>query len=241
MILAGFQQLVFNHSLGFSYDRDPRAVCWHTTQGTTVDGAVSVYKVLQACPHLTVDPDTHELFQHVPLDSAAYALRNLKGGCETNSTGIIQIEIVGYAADAWAWSAERLQWLGEEVLAPILEACPTIPRGPVYAGARMTCNEWDVWSGGLCGHRDVPENDHTDPGDLDLAAILGYALAKISPLENDMTADQFAAMLGPNTRVTAGVVEINLRKEDGSDDGWWPVADVLEFTHRHIKAIATKP
>lgn len=193
MILAGFNQLVFNHSLGGTFDRDPRAVVWHTTQGTTVGGAVSVYKAIQACPHLTVDPETHELFQHVPLNASCYALRNLPGGCQTNTTGVIQIEVVGYAGDAWAWSQERLRWLGESVLWPILEACPSIPRGPVYGGERMTCAEWDVWSGGMAGHRDVPEQDHTDPGDLDLAAILGYALGQSSPLEDDMpTAQEIA-------------------------------------------------
>jgi hypothetical protein len=236
MILTGFQVVVFNHSLGFSYDRPVRAVCFHTTEGTTVQGAISVYRSIQACPHLTVDPDSHELFQHVSLDSAAYALRNLKGGCETNSTGIIQIEIVGYAAETWSWSQERLRWLGEEVLAPILAAYPAIPRS-IYSGWRMDCDTWETWPGGLCGHRDVPEQDHTDPGDLSLATILDYALRKNSLLENDVTPEQLAAMLGKNTRVSEGVVEINLRKEDGSDDGWWALGDVLEFTHRHIKAI----
>jgi hypothetical protein len=52
-----------------------------------------------------------------------------------------------------------------------------------------------------------------------------------------VTPEQLAAMLGKNTRVSEGVVEINLRKEDGSDDGWWALGDVIEFTHRHIKAI----
>jgi hypothetical protein len=175
MMLAGFQQLVFQHSLGGTYDRPVRGICFHTTEGTTVAGAVSVYKRIQACPHLTVDPETLELFQHVPLDSSCYALRNLQGGCQTNTTGIIQIEIVGYAAESWSWSKQRLQWLGEEVLRPILAAYPDIPRS-IYNGWRMTCDEWDAWPGGICGHRDVPENDHWDPGDLQLAQILDYAI-----------------------------------------------------------------
>jgi N-acetyl-anhydromuramyl-L-alanine amidase AmpD len=184
-MLAGFQQLVFAHSLGFPYDRPVRGVIWHTTQGTTVQGAVSVYQSIQACPHLTVDPETFERFQHVPLDSAAYALRNLDGGCETNSTGVIQIEIVGYAADAWSWSPQRLQWLGEEVLAPILAEYPDIPH-TVYTGDRMTCAEWDVWAGGMAGHKDVPENDHTDPGDLDLQRILDYATGDDMPTAKEI-------------------------------------------------------
>ncbi len=62
------------------------------------------------------------------------------------------------------------------------------------------------------------------------------------PGDDDVTAEQLAAMFGPpdRVRVTAGVIEIHLFKEDGSDDGWWPVSDVWEFTHRHIKSIAEK-
>lgn len=182
--LPGFHQLVFNHSLGGSFDRPPRAVEFHTTEGATPEGAFSVYAAFPSCPHFTVDPDTHARYQHVPLDSASYAMRNLPGGCQTNSTGIVQIEIVGYAAESWSWSQARLQWLGEQVLAPILAACPTIPVGPIYSGPKMTGAQWDFWTGGLCGHRDVPENDHTDPGDLDLAKILAYAGDNM-PLSDD--------------------------------------------------------
>lgn len=184
--LANFDLLTFDHSLGGTFDRDPRAVVWHTTEGTTVQGAVSVYKSIQACPHLTVDPETFERFQHVPLDRSAFALRNLAGGCQTNTTGVIQIEVVGYAADSWSWSKQRLEWLGEEVLAPILEECPSIPRGPIYTGPRMTCAEWDVWSGGQCGHAHVPENDHWDPGDLDLARIVAYATGDDMPTPEEI-------------------------------------------------------
>lgn len=180
VILAGFQQLAFNHSLGFPYDEPVRAIVFHTTEGTTVQGAVSVYKTIQACPHLTVDPETFERFQHVPLSSSAYALRNLKGGCETNSTGVIQIEIVGYAGETWSWSSERLQWLGEQVVKPILDEYPDIPR-TVYRGPRMSCDEWLLWPGGLCGHAHVPENDHWDPGDLDLETILNFATGDDMP------------------------------------------------------------
>lgn len=180
MILHGFRQVVFSHSLGGTYNRPVRGVVWHTTEGTTVQGAISVYRSIHACPHLTVNPETNELLQHVPLEKSAYALRNLPGGCETNTTGVIQIEVVGYAADTWAWSTGRLQWLGEQVLAPILDAYPDIPH-TVYRGPRMSCDEWNGWGGGLAGHAHVPENDHWDPGDLDLAQILNFATGDTMP------------------------------------------------------------
>ena len=89
------------------------------------------------------------------------------------------------------------------------------------------------------GDRDV--NSTNCPGD-NLYPLLNDLWVQSSPLEDDMTPEQFAAMIGPpsRVRVSEGVVELNLRKEDGTDDGWWPVGDVWEFTHRHIKAIAEK-
>lgn len=147
-----------------------------------------------------MDFDTGEKVQHVPLTSSAYALRNLPGGCATNTTGVIQVELVGYSADSWTLSPERLRWLGEEVLWPILEACPTIPRGPVYNGPRMTCAEWDVWSGGQCGHAHVPENDHWDPGDLDLKRIVDYATGDIVTPEDIEAIAQRAADVILNER-----------------------------------------
>jgi hypothetical protein len=203
MILPGYTQWTFNHSLGGLYDRPVRAVCFHTTEGTTVAGAVSVYKSFQACPHLTVDPETHELVQHVPLNLSSYALRNLVGGCQTNSTGIIQVEIVGYAADTWAWSQERLQWLGTEVLKPILDAYPGIPH-QVYSGVRMNCDQWNNWGGGLCGHAHVPENDHWDPGDLNLHAVLDYAIGDdiVTPEDIEAIAQRTADIILNERKIT---------------------------------------
>ena len=83
------------------------------------------------------------------------------------------------------WSQERLRWIGEEVLAPILNEYPDIPHG-VYSGWRMDCDQWNAWPGGIAGHRDVPEQDHTDPGDLQLTQILDYALGDVMPTAQEI-------------------------------------------------------
>ncbi len=181
MWLPGFEQVTFNHSLGGNFDRPARAVCWHTTEGSTAQGAFSVYATKLACPHFTVDPITHARYQHVPLEASSYSLergdRQHICTVQTNRSGIIQIETVGFAQEAWDWPQDRLEWLGTEVLAPILDACPTIPRNAVYSGQRMDEPQWDAWSGGQCGHRDVccQPSGHWDPGELDLTQILAYA------------------------------------------------------------------
>lgn len=177
--LDGFEYVVFEHSLGFPYIRDVRAVCWHLTQGHKAEHAYNVYRTFPSCPHITCDrrEASRVKAQHVPLSWASYALRNLPGGCELGSTGIIQIEVVGFKDEAPDWPQHELRWLGEEILAPILKAYPNIPPF-VYKGARMSCDEWNAWGGGQVGHKDCPENDHTDPGELDVDVILEFALRK---------------------------------------------------------------
>jgi hypothetical protein len=187
--LDGFEQVTFPHSLGFPYDRDIRGVCWHMTEGHKASHAYGVYASFPSCPHLTVDrrEASQVKAQHVPLNLASYALRNLPGGCELGGTGIIQIEVVGFSAEAGDWTRDELRWLGEEVLAPILAACPTIPPSVFQGNARMTCDEWNAWPGGQVRHANCPENDHWDPGALDLDVVLHYALELLDHEPKDET------------------------------------------------------
>lgn len=187
-------------------------------------------------PHEVFDPSNGDGVILLPKNVPGKALLNLPGGVETNRRGgVYQIEIVGRAVDVPnyddAWYA-RLKARLLEVCAmtgtPYVFPLPFQPYPQSYGKnlVRMTFDEWLAFEG-ICGHEHVCENDHGDPGALDVDRLK----------EDEMTPDQFAAMLGPNTRNNNGVVEIHLRKEDGSDDGWWPFGDVLEFTHRHIKSI----
>lgn len=158
--LDGFQKVTYAHTPGLAYTRPVRGIVFHTTEGGTESGAFSVYTRIQAAPHSTVNPETKTRYQHIDTDLGAYALRNLAGGVETNTSGVVQIELVGFAKDTEFWSTERLRWVGEEVVAPIMRAHPGIPNA-VYGGSgRMSFQQWNDWAGGLCGHKDVPENDH---------------------------------------------------------------------------------
>ena len=53
-------------------------------------------------PHLTAIERSSgfEIYQHIPLNRAARALRNPSGGVQTNRQGAIQIEIVGKASES---------------------------------------------------------------------------------------------------------------------------------------------
>jgi len=179
--LDGFQRVVFDHSKGEVFAQEVRAVCFHTTEGSTAQGAFSVYASQIACPHMTVQYNNNTRYQHVPLTASAYALqrgdRNHRCAVQTNKSGIIQVELVGFAAETPYWTEEQLQWVGTQVLAPILDAHPQIPY-VVYDGPRMNEAQWSAWEGGLCGHADVccQPAGHWDPGDLDLNKILDYAI-----------------------------------------------------------------
>jgi len=220
MWLDEFQQVVFAHSLGFPY-RWPtvRGVLWHTTEGWSAENAFSVFSSFPSCPHITAEWErgtdreiTQRRFQHVPTDSAAYAVQHGDAdhvcAVETNGSGIVQIELVGFAAEAGAWPVERLKWLGEKVLAPILAAHPTIPPW-VYplASPRMTETEWAAWPGGQCRHSDVccQPQMHSDPGGLDLDLILHYALElNLPPTKDD---DDMVILVATNPDGTISVAD----------------------------------
>lgn len=131
-------------------------------------------KQQKGIPHLTMDLESGEVWQHLPFDIAAYVL---KGGADdahspNSGSGVnIQIEIIGYSSEVRVWSdlkygalRDALVWLYQEVGVPY--AFP-VPFDSVGRAHRLVWDgEWDIVSGVL-GHEHVPYNDHSDPGALD--------------------------------------------------------------------------
>lgn len=192
--LDGFEAVTFPQSLGGDFTQSVRGVVWHCTVGWCAQHAFNVYAAAPkgACPHITAEyagtnggADT-TLFvrkrrvQHVPLNRSSYALErgNADHICnvQTNRSGVIQIERVGFPTDNV--SIDEHRWLGEEVLAPILRACPSIPPSVVQGMGRMNETEWANWAGGQARHANVccQPQGHTDPPELDLDLILHFAL-----------------------------------------------------------------
>lgn len=159
----------------------------HTTEGSNIDAALSVYRSKMVAPHCTVDPARRIRLQHIPLDRSAYALVNDNGGVETNRHGVRQVEIVGFAGQTHTWPDEWLEWLALEVIRPISVATGITGPGLRCYGedagwtlATPTARQrlsFDAWNrfGGWCGHQHVPENSHWDPGALDLPRIVQIA------------------------------------------------------------------
>lgn len=177
--LPDFEYIEIPNRPGGSYDRTDRwKIGLHTTEGTTIEGAVAAYRTKGVPPHLTLDRAKLRKVQHVPLNRRSYSLRN----SEAEDEPVIQIELVGFAQDSPDWSDAEIMWLAE-ILADIREFCPFElaypPQG--FGGSegygrngkyRMTMPAWEKFSG-VVGHCHSPSPDtHWDPGDFRIDALL---------------------------------------------------------------------
>lgn len=134
-----------------------------------------------SAPHFTVTPDGSVL-QHHPISRAARALRNVAGGVQTNRQGLhnVQVEIVGWAKNGSNLPAPQAAALRRLVAWARAETGADARFRPISRGGncygatspcRMSAREW-VSFDGVCGHQEVPENTHWDPGAFDFATAL---------------------------------------------------------------------
>jgi hypothetical protein len=151
------------------------SVVLHTTEGSTIEGAISALDRQNSWPQFMACPRTGRRIQAIDSSLAGKALSNKSGGVETNRENTIQIEIVGFAHQSQDWSDEWYDWLAE-ILEPIMDHHGIGKYGPTFYGQgagfvlatanarqRMSFDQWNEF-GGVCGHQHVPENDHWDPG-----------------------------------------------------------------------------
>lgn len=169
--------------VGHPYDeRSHPKILLHTTEGSSLEGAERAFASYP--PHVGVEYGRRLKHQYLPLNRCSFALR----GAESDDEFIIQVEIVGFAADPP--SGAEADWLGREVVAPIAQAvgCPLRAihhgfHGPnsgfVLASTRspirLTSGELRRFSG-ILGHQHAPPPDtHWDPGAIDIDRILTAA------------------------------------------------------------------
>ena len=172
---------------GGSYDGSPYRFCFHTTEGDpgSVDGCRSMAQSHESPPQLWYHPGLDWFAQGLPLNKAAYALAHPSGTPNTNNAGAIQIELFGFAADTPGWPGDWVDRLGSRVLAAVLSAgWPIDPNNVAptagnegYGTSGAVRFDDGTWAGfnGVCGHANVPSNDHWDPGALDLGRVVRAA------------------------------------------------------------------
>ena len=146
-----------------------RKVVWHTTENDPkITTAANVAKYLVGTGntvHLVWHPLTGETVAMIPANRGAKGLENRPGGVETNRAGtyVIQIEVVGQAAHPFTDGpmvglAGIQAWLTSLGIPAIWSGTPD----------RSVVN----WAkAGHFGHVDVPEQNHTDPGNVNKLAL----------------------------------------------------------------------
>ena len=200
--VPGAERVANPKSAGGTYLDAPWRFVFHTIEG---EPSAAEFRTLAAThtnpPHLWAMPSADLLLQSIPLDRSAYALAR-PGSIQTNRLHAVQVECWGYAAKMGSAGADTIAWLADRLLAPVAgmvpinldRVSPTGPGEPCFgknSPCRMTAEEWQAFDG-VTGHRNVPDNEHWDPGQLDLAAIAARAkitAGKVSYIRREQYAD----------------------------------------------------
>ena len=150
-----------------AFTSGPFKIVMHTTEGSTLAGALAALGSAHSESHFVVD--AKEIVQLIDTSEASRSLRNAPGGVQTNKDSAIQIEMVGFAGKP----KDRAMLANTRKLCRWIERTHGIPRvwpaGPLpmsYAESMLTGKRnptiWDT-KGGYYGHSQVPENEHWDP------------------------------------------------------------------------------
>jgi hypothetical protein len=131
--------------------------------------------------HLVCNPNTGEVHQYLPMDKAAYAVRD---NALEDDEPTFQVELWGKAANVPGYSAEWYEgvanlcnvFVDEYGIPPIFADFSRV--AVAYPGAtpdRMTHAESDAFTGflGHC-HMGLGTDTHWDPGRLDTDKVLAY-------------------------------------------------------------------
>jgi N-acetylmuramoyl-L-alanine amidase-like protein len=144
---------------------NPKLV-WHTTE------ILELPNYGGSAPHFTLDPRDGRLWQHIPLNRGARALK--AGG--PNFMRAIQVELIGFAKDTQDWTDLNYRRIAK--LARWIEANFDVPRktSVTFVGGGQTphlpsVDAFRLYTGHI-GHQHVPGNDHWDPGKLNMDKVL---------------------------------------------------------------------
>lgn len=200
--LDGWRRVDNPRTGGGTYDPENEGYPWrivlHTIEGRNIPNTAAH----QYPPQLWYNPATREKIQTIPLDRSGFALyQSASAPYYTNRARAIQVELVGFAAEAGAWPDSHLVNIAQDVVVPVVEwvrnvggnidlSDPAVPLpGAIPNSARENAPQRlhpDVWAFGpigLCSHRHVPMgDDHWDTGALDTRRIRDLAVELLGGL-----------------------------------------------------------
>lgn len=182
--LPGYRRHLFAlRGKPYQFTHNPKGLL-HSTEGGSIAGALSAYAPYP--PHIIYDWRSREKVQHIPLNLAAYAAMD-----GSDDDYMIQVELVGFAAETRNWPEQALRNIAEDVLLPIEKAFG-VPRKAIWHGfkdardgispplastsspIRINPTQLRDFSGWL-GHQHLPAPDeHWDPGALPIQKIFSY-------------------------------------------------------------------
>lgn len=149
-----------------------RKLLWHTTEG------YSLPRYSGSNPHFTLNPATGQLWQHQPITEPSRALVHSPGTPETNRANVVQVELIGFAAQTHDWPDAYYGNIA--ALARWIEANHGVPSKSTVAftstathqARRMIGMEFIAYSG-HCGHEHAPPNNvHWDPSRFRIGDVL---------------------------------------------------------------------
>ncbi|MBR3248539.1 hypothetical protein IKF89_00715 [Candidatus Saccharibacteria bacterium] len=154
----------------------PNKITLHSTDGDAGDGnsGLALYGndhghgIFPA--HFTINMKTKKVFQHLPITKPADAVAS-----HDDAAGV-QIEIIGFSDDhkdsdwyllnsdnfsddSWAYLGKLLAAISSETSIPLTTNVDW------ESPSRLSVNDFKNYKG-ILGHMHVPDNDHTDPGNI---------------------------------------------------------------------------
>lgn len=216
--------------------RTIQVMCLHTTETSSFPN----YGKGKA-PHVTIHPSARQFRQHVPLSQAAFALV-APSGYSTNTWGVLQAEVVGFAGQPDAYTQGDLDYIGQVVRAMIAGRDVPMTSSVHFVGdeaygtggaVRLSVDAWQSYRGFL-GHQHVPGNSHWDPGAININAWLAAISPAPAPQEGDMAS--LVSINGPGGQTavyneTIGWTDCGPRG-NGVQEMYVAIATALGFTMR---------
>jgi hypothetical protein len=192
--LPGWTPYLFNlRGKPYQFTHNPKG-CLHTTEGSSIAGALSAYAPYP--PHGIYDWRSRERLQHIPLSLASYSAMD-----GNDDDYMIQIELVGFAAESRFWPAEAWRNIAEDVIKPIEDHFGVPRRALGFKDARdgispplATASSpirlgWAAlrdYSGWL-GHQHLPAPDeHWDPGAIQISRAFELIGGSAAGKDDDM-------------------------------------------------------
>lgn len=226
---------------------NPNCVVWHSTEtygwpGYSGGSMAPNYTVLPDVPNKRLYWRAH--FED---EQSSRALVNAPGGVDTNTSNAVQVEIIGTCNPDWARKWPGTSKVGGRDYLYVPEAPEWFLAGladfvrdmskrhgvpmrsgltwAAYPGSygtrasqRMSFAQWRAFYG-HCGHQHVPENDHGDPGALNMTRILAIA--------NGTTLSKPVGTLPTPATTTGG---FTVATQQDAQDFWTKYAIVKDMT-----------